>query len=162
MSCPKLRQGKKDLDCTEMGTEKKKHRRSSEPSSPAEDEVKKKRRRREEDGKDGSRKKKSNKSSKRHSEKSGEGHKSKSHKHKDSKKIKFEELSKDDYFSKNNEFASWLKEKKNMFFSDLSSEVAHGLFSDFVKAWNKGKLASEYYEGISTGPRSSHNWNIKA
>ncbi|XP_019159997.1 PREDICTED: protein FAM133B isoform X2 [Ipomoea nil] len=155
-----------------MGTEKKKHRRSSEPSSPQRDEVKRKRHRSEEDEregkrekKDGSRKEKkhkSHKSSKRHSdkEKSGEKHKSKSHKHKDSS-LKFEELTKDDYFSKNNEFAAWLKEKKNLFFMDLSSEAAHDLFLDFVKEWNKGKLASEYYEGISTGPRSSHKWNIK-
>ncbi|KAF3623475.1 putative protein PXR1-like isoform X2 [Capsicum annuum] len=76
-------------------------------------------------------------------------------------KIKFEELSKDDYFSKNNEFATWLKDKKKLFFSDLSSEAARDLFSDFVKEWNKGKLDIQYYEGITTGPRSSHAWNIK-
>ncbi|KAH0675032.1 hypothetical protein KY290_024079 [Solanum tuberosum] len=77
------------------------------------------------------------------------------------KKIKFDELSKDDYFSKNNEFATWLKEKKKLFFSDLSSEAARDLFSDFVKEWNKGKLDIQYYEGITTAPRSSHAWNIK-
>ncbi|CAH9125034.1 unnamed protein product [Cuscuta epithymum] len=154
-----------------MGTEKKKHRRSSEHYSSQEDEVKSKRHKREEGDKEerrekkkgSSRKEKSHTSSKHRSdkEKSGEKHKSKSHKHKGSSKLKFEELSKDDYFLKNNEFASWLKEKKNMFFMDLSSEAAHELFMDFVKEWNKGKLASEYYEGILTGPRSSHNWNIK-
>ncbi|KOM38166.1 hypothetical protein LR48_Vigan03g154800, partial [Vigna angularis] len=73
----------------------------------------------------------------------------------------FLQLSKDDYFAKNNEFAAWLKEEKNVFFSDLLSESAHELFTDFVKAWNKGKLDSHYYEGIASGPRTSHNWKIK-
>ncbi|XP_047169197.1 style cell-cycle inhibitor 1-A, partial [Vigna umbellata] len=73
----------------------------------------------------------------------------------------FLQLSKDDYFAKNNEFAAWLKEEKNVFFSDLLSESARELFTDFVKAWNKGKLDSHYYEGIASGPRTSHNWKIK-
>ncbi|KAJ1377763.1 nucleolar protein 58, partial [Sesbania bispinosa] len=73
----------------------------------------------------------------------------------------FQELSNDDYFAKNNEFATWLKEEKNVFFSDLVSESARELFKDFVKAWNKGKLESHYYEGIASGPRTSHNWKIK-
>lgn len=72
------------------------------------------------------------------------------------------EISKDDYFAKNNEFATWLKEEKGKYFSDLSSESAHDLFLKFVKQWNKGKLPSQYYEGITSGPRSAHNWNIKA
>ena len=70
-------------------------------------------------------------------------------------------MSNDDYFAKNNEFATWLKEEKNVFFSDLLAESARVLFSDFVKAWKKGKLDANYYEGIATGPRTSHNWNIK-
>ncbi|MCE3216872.1 hypothetical protein HAX54_008791, partial [Datura stramonium] len=147
--------------------EKSKHKRNS-PSSPPPDEVKSKRQKikgDEEPRKDKSRKEKQKPhKSKRHSNEEkelGEKHKSKSHKHKDKSKIKFEELSKDDYFSKNNEFATWLKDKKKLFFSDLSSEAARDLFSDFVKEWNKGKLDSQYYEGITTGPRSSHSWNIK-
>ncbi|NP_001412694.1 style cell-cycle inhibitor 1-B isoform 2 [Nicotiana tabacum] len=148
--------------------EKRKHKRNS-PSSPR-DEVKSKRQnikgdeeRRKEKDKSKKEKHKSHKSKCHSSEekKSGEKHKTKSHKHKDKSKNKFEELSKDDYFSKNNEFASWLKDKKNLFFSDLSSETARNLFSDFVIQWNKGKLDSQYYEGIATGPRSSHAWNIK-
>ena len=74
----------------------------------------------------------------------------------------FKEISKDDYFAKNNEFATWLKEEKGKYFSDLSSESARDLFLKFVKQWNKGKLPSQYYEGITSGPRSAHNWNIKA
>lgn len=78
-----------------------------------------------------------------------------------SQKSEFQELSNDDYFSKNNEFATWLKEKKKMFFSDLSSESARELFSVFVKDWNSQKLESRYYEGISSAPRSAHNWAFK-
>lgn len=75
---------------------------------------------------------------------------------------KFQELSSDDYFSKNNEFATWLKEEKDMFFSELSSESARHLFTDFVKDWNNKKLDTRYYEGISSGPRSAHNWTFKS
>lgn len=71
------------------------------------------------------------------------------------------ELSIDDYFSKNNEFATWLKEEKRTYFNDLTTESARKLFSRFVKAWNSGKLESRYYEGISTAPRTAHNWKIK-
>ncbi|KAH0986297.1 hypothetical protein GBA52_013474 [Prunus armeniaca] len=82
-------------------------------------------------------------------------HKSKRHKGDRHLKIEFQELSTDDYFSKNNEFSTWLKEEKDVFFSDLSSESARQLFSDFVKVWNKQKLESKYYEGIASGPRPS-------
>ncbi|KAJ4829890.1 hypothetical protein Tsubulata_013152, partial [Turnera subulata] len=51
-------------------------------------------------------------------------------------KSKIEELSNEAYFSKNNEFAAWLKEETKLFFSDLSSEHARELFSDFIKDWN--------------------------
>ncbi|KAJ8570191.1 hypothetical protein K7X08_006768 [Anisodus acutangulus] len=140
--------------------EKIKHKRNS-PSSPP-DEVKRKRQKIKGDDEELLRKDKSRKEKHKSKEKeSGEKHKSKSHKHKDKSKNKFEELSKDDYFSKNNEFSTWLKDKKKLFFSDLSSEAARDLFSDFVKDWNKGKLDSQYYEGITTAPRSSHAWNIK-
>ena len=76
-------------------------------------------------------------------------------------KIDFQELSTDDYFLKNNEFSMWLKEEKDVFFSDLSSESARQLFADFVKVWNKQKLESKYYEGIASGPRCAHAWKIK-
>ncbi|CAE5964674.1 unnamed protein product [Arabidopsis arenosa] len=71
------------------------------------------------------------------------------------------ELSMEDYFSKNNEFATWLKEEKRTYFNDLTTEAARELFSRFVKRWNRGKLESRYYEGISTAPRTAHNWMIK-
>ncbi|KAJ6792731.1 putative splicing regulatory glutamine/lysine-rich protein 1 [Iris pallida] len=72
------------------------------------------------------------------------------------------ELSKDDYFSKNNEFSTWLKEEKGKYFSDLSSEAARDLFSRFIKEWNGQKLKAEYYEGgIASAPRTTHNWKIR-
>ncbi|XP_031500620.1 style cell-cycle inhibitor 1-B [Nymphaea colorata] len=76
-------------------------------------------------------------------------------------KSSFEEISLGDYYSKNNEFSSWLKEEKGVFFSDLSSEEAHKLFERFVKDWNNQNLQSHYYEGIACAPRTSHNWKIK-
>lgn len=88
-------------------------------------------------------------------------HKSKHHKGDRLSKIDFQELSNDDYFLKNNEFSTWLKEEKDVFFSDLSSESARQLFADFVKVWNKQKLESKYYEGIASGPRCAHAWKIK-
>ncbi|KAM7492863.1 hypothetical protein LguiA_035784 [Lonicera macranthoides] len=108
---------------------------------------------------------KSHRSSKHHSSssemKSEEKHKSKHHKQDCHLKLAFQELSSDDYFSKNNEFATWLKEDKDLFFSDLSSESARDLFSQFVEVWNKQKLEYRYYEGITTAPRTSHKWRIK-
>ncbi|KAL5176002.1 Style cell-cycle inhibitor 1-A [Glycine soja] len=106
----------------------------------------------------------SDRKSKRASPSQREGKLKDKHRSKHSKvegHMDFQELSNDDYFAKNNEFATWLKEEKNVFFSDLLAESARELFSDFIKAWNKGKLDSHYYEGIATGPRTSHNWNIK-
>ncbi|PRQ30528.1 hypothetical protein RchiOBHm_Chr5g0025651 [Rosa chinensis] len=141
--------------------EKKKSRKRSS-SSPAQDEGKGKRHRTVEDEDRKSRKsdKKDKKRSHKHSDKekkTKDKHRSK-HRHLN---IEIQELSGDDYFSKNNEFSTWLKEEKDVFFSDLSAESARQLFSDFVKAWNKKKLESRYYEGIETAPRSAHNWKIK-
>ena len=74
----------------------------------------------------------------------------------------FKELSDADYFLKNNEFSTWLKDEKDTFFSDLSSESARKLFAKFVKRWNDKKLDSKYYNGIATAQRSSHTWKLKA
>ncbi|KAK8971410.1 hypothetical protein KSP40_PGU014912 [Platanthera guangdongensis] len=85
-------------------------------------------------------------------------------KHKHSKKLSdagFKELSDEDYFSRNNEFSTWLKEERGLYFSDLSSEAARDLFSSFVKAWNRHKLQPQYYKGIAGAPRTAHNWKIK-
>ncbi|GMN56493.1 hypothetical protein TIFTF001_025618 [Ficus carica] len=93
--------------------------------------------------------------------KSKDKHRAKDRKGDRRSKHDFQELSNDDYFLKNNEFATWLKEEKRVFFSDLSSESAREMFTDFVEAWNDQTLESKYYEGIANGPRSSHQWRIK-
>ncbi|XP_022717558.1 protein PXR1 [Durio zibethinus] len=151
--------------------EKKSTKRSNYSSSASEDERREKRQRRvpEEERKrrktNDKKEKRKDKKSYSHSsdkeKKSKEKHKSKHHKVDRHSKHGFQELSNDDYFSKNNEFATWLKEEKHVFFSDLSSESARELFSDFVKEWNNQKLGSQYYEGIVNGPRTAHNWKIK-
>ncbi|KGN44283.1 style cell-cycle inhibitor 1-A [Cucumis sativus] len=148
--------------------EKRKHRKSVSSSDDdkrskrpraAEDEERESRR---SDKREKRKEKKSHKHSKRHSEKKSKDlHKGKHHKGDHLSRAKIQELSKEDYFSKNNEFATWLKDVKNVYFSDLSSESARELFSDFVELWNDRKLESRYYEGISSGPRTSHNWKIK-
>ncbi|XP_061950340.1 putative pentatricopeptide repeat-containing protein At5g09950 [Populus nigra] len=150
------------------GKEKKSRKRTSSLSS-SEDEGRRRKRRRSDDERrnrksDKKEKRKDKKSHRHHSDKekkSKDKHKSKRHKGDHHSKSEFQELSNDDYFSKNNEFATWLKEKKKMFFSDLSSESARELFSVFVKDWNSQKLESRYYEGISSAPRSAHNWAFK-
>ncbi|XP_039002291.1 style cell-cycle inhibitor 1-A-like [Hibiscus syriacus] len=157
-----------------MGSDRKEKRskkRSNSYSSGSEDEGREKRQRRGEDEqrksrkKDDKKEKRKDKKSHKHSsdkeKKSKEKHKSKHHKGDRHSKHGFQEISSDDYFSKNNEFATWLKEEKRVFFSDLSSESAREFFADFVKDWNNQKLESEFYEGIASGPRTAHNWKIR-
>ncbi|XP_017418955.1 style cell-cycle inhibitor 1-B [Vigna angularis] len=152
-----------------MGSDRKSKRTSpfqreeedkrSKRQRTVEDEEKKERKREKKEPRED---KKSRKHSKEKSDKKGKSKDKHRNKHrKGDAHTEFLQLSKDDYFAKNNEFAAWLKEEKNVFFSDLLSESAHELFTDFVKAWNKGKLDSHYYEGIASGPRTSHNWKIK-
>ncbi|KAK1315013.1 hypothetical protein QJS10_CPA06g00186 [Acorus calamus] len=138
-----------------MGSESKSRKRRSSPLSDDGDDSGRKR------GKRDDRERKVRKSE--GTDKKKEKLKEKKHKRKRSRRDhdSFEELSKDDYYSKNNEFSAWLKEEKGIFFSDLSSEDARKLFSKFVKDWNRGKLQSQYYEGIVSGPRTAHNWKIR-
>ena len=58
----------------------------------------------------------------------------------------------DDYFANNVEFATWLKEEKGKYFSDLPLESTRDIFLNLVREWNNGKLPSQYYEGITTVP----------
>ncbi|KAF3322497.1 hypothetical protein FCM35_KLT13638 [Carex littledalei] len=156
-----------------MGDEKSKKRRSSPTPSPEERRKHRKKRHgreeeEEEETKTRRRREKENKREKsskhgRTSEEDKEKKPKDKHKHRKKDTVSdFKQLSEEDYFSKNNEFATWLKEEKSIFFSDLSSESAHDLFSGFIKKWNSGKLEQRYYEGISSGPRSAHKWKIKA
>ncbi|KMT17359.1 hypothetical protein BVRB_2g038160 [Beta vulgaris subsp. vulgaris] len=158
-----------------MGSEKKSKDESRKRSadSHSEDEGKTKRHKTSDDYGEGSRKRdkkekshhsKSHKYSKSHSgkeKKSEKKHKTESSKPGRHPISDFKELSSDDYFAKNNEFATWLKEEKRKFFSDLSSDSSRELFLDFVEVWNSKKLDSKYYKGIESAPRSSHKWKIK-
>lgn len=74
----------------------------------------------------------------------------------------------DDYFLKNEEFRVWLHVAKDIAFESLTTVQARELFSEkFCKAWNKGSLATMYYDGtIPTELRqqcakTSHKWGIK-
>ncbi|XVE98957.1 hypothetical protein REPUB_Repub03eG0154200 [Reevesia pubescens] len=145
--------------------EKKRKKRSNYSSSASEDEGREKSQRRgvgERKSRKKNDKNEKKKDKKSHKEKkSKEKPKSKHHEGDHHSKHGFREISNDDYFSKNNEFATWLKEEKHVFFSELSSESAREFFSEFVKDWNNKKLRSQYYEGIASGPRTAHNWKIK-
>ncbi|KAK9070627.1 hypothetical protein SSX86_011029 [Deinandra increscens subsp. villosa] len=142
-----------------MGSDRKSKKKRSPASS---DEGKNKRRSSSEakshkKDKSSDRKRKSSSSSGKQEEK----RKHKHHKHARREISNFKELSDEDYFVKSNEFATWLKDERDSFFSDLSAESARKLFAEFVKDWNKKKLDLKYYDGIETGPRSSHNWKFK-
>ncbi|KVI10257.1 DNA topoisomerase 1 isoform X2 [Cynara cardunculus var. scolymus] len=151
-----------------MGGDRKSKKKRSPTSYSSEDEGKKKRHRSSETKsdkkeKDSQRKHKSRKSSSIKEKKPEEKHKHKHKHHKHDRRVisNFKELSDADYFLKNNEFSTWLKDERDTFFSDLSSESARKLFAEFVNDWNNKKLDSKFYDGIVTAPRSSHNWKIK-
>lgn len=153
-------------------SKKREYTSSPSPSSCDEDERSSKKHRKRDDKerkksrKDNERKDKKRRAEKSHKHSSTRHEKDKKSKEKHKHRVKnlnleVKELSKDDYFAKNNEFSTWLKEEKGIYFSDLSSEDTRGLFSKFVKAWNNQKLDIRYYEGIATAPRTAHNWKIK-
>ncbi|XP_024536246.1 transcriptional regulator ATRX homolog [Selaginella moellendorffii] len=78
----------------------------------------------------------------------------------DQRAKKVETITMDDYYAKNPEFATWLKENRGLYFSSLSAEETRKLFSSFADAWNSGKLADKYYQGIKAAKRTNHKWNI--
>ncbi|KAI9343108.1 hypothetical protein BDR26DRAFT_933200 [Obelidium mucronatum] len=72
----------------------------------------------------------------------------------------------DDFYTKSSEFIVWLREKKKLSLSNLSSKEARKYFDKFVKKWNSASLSEKYYRGISTtdiasNQRSTHKWNFK-
>ncbi|KAG0471524.1 hypothetical protein HPP92_016070 [Vanilla planifolia] len=154
-----------------MGDRKSRKRRSLTPSSDDVEEKAKKHRNAGEKGGRASKedcrerkKKKRDDKSHKHSSSRREKERKSKEKHNHSKtasNLGMVDLSDGDYFSKNNEFSTWLKEERGIYFSDLSSEAARELFSSFIKAWNSHKLQPRYYEGIASAPRTSHNWKIK-
>lgn len=72
-----------------------------------------------------------------------------------------DQITEDDYFSKNQEFAAWLSDERKVFFNSLSAEESRQKFHDFVKLWNSRKLSEKYYKGIQKANRTSHNWGFK-
>ncbi|KDR85905.1 hypothetical protein GALMADRAFT_235057 [Galerina marginata CBS 339.88] len=74
-------------------------------------------------------------------------------------------ISEADYFQKSDEFRLWLKEEKGKYFDGLSGDRARSYFRKFVKAWNRGKLADTYYDGIAPGSmlattNTSYKWSF--
>ncbi|KAG9298430.1 hypothetical protein G9A89_008694 [Geosiphon pyriformis] len=64
-------------------------------------------------------------------------------------------ISEDDYYSKSTEFRIWLREEKEKYFDEMSSDQTRRYFRRFVRAWNKSKLDKKYYEGIRSSQISS-------
>lgn len=97
-------------------------------------------------------------------------HRDKDHRSHDKHKTSSEvaQISEDDYFLKNEEFRVWLHVNRNTPFETLTTVQAREMFAgDFRKSWNKGGLASMFYEGtIPTELRhqcvkTSHKWGLK-
>lgn len=64
------------------------------------------------------------------------------------------------FFERAVEFRLWLREDRDKRINDISSSEAHRLFDDrFVRRWNRGKLDSRYYAGLSAAEAStSDSW----
>jgi len=104
------------------------------------------------------------------SESSDDSYHKERHRKKDKKDSLYEDalnsipkISMKDYYNKNAEFQYWLKKKKHIYFSDISTEKGKKYFKKFVKKWNNVELSQKYYEGkikISNSERSRYNWGI--
>ncbi|KAF9651925.1 hypothetical protein BDM02DRAFT_3138313 [Thelephora ganbajun] len=71
------------------------------------------------------------------------------------------EISESDYFLKSDEFRIWLKDEKDRYMDELSSEKSRRYFRKFVKAWNRGKLSKSIYQGaIEKAPTTGYKWNF--
>ncbi|KAF4322499.1 hypothetical protein BBO99_00002661 [Phytophthora kernoviae] len=77
-------------------------------------------------------------------------------------------ISEDDYFLRATEFRVWLTQSKGKYVDDLSTEEATQLFrDDFVRKWNRGKLAEMFYKGLPDAvleqtKRTRHRWGFVA
>ncbi|KAG6380645.1 hypothetical protein JVT61DRAFT_5011 [Boletus reticuloceps] len=74
-------------------------------------------------------------------------------------------ISESDYFVKNTEFRVWLKDEKDKYFDELSSEKARSYFRKFVRAWNKGRLSKGLYHDAAAmvGPaanQTKYKWSF--
>ncbi|KAF9787121.1 hypothetical protein BJ322DRAFT_1053661 [Thelephora terrestris] len=71
------------------------------------------------------------------------------------------EISESDYFLKSDEFRVWLKEEKDRYMDELSSDKSRRYFRKFIKAWNRGKLSKSIYQGATEkAPTTRHRWNF--
>jgi hypothetical protein len=77
--------------------------------------------------------------------------------------VQIDSISSESYFERNPEFAAWLRDERDMYFSDLPTAEARGLFEEFILAWNGRQLKRRYYQGISASDarRTHHSWGIK-
>lgn len=68
----------------------------------------------------------------------------------------------DDYFARNAEFSSWLRDTQRTFFSDLTTEEARARFAGFVAVWNAGRLPPKFYTGAAAGAaqRTGFKWGF--
>ncbi|KAH7060941.1 hypothetical protein BKA62DRAFT_424946 [Auriculariales sp. MPI-PUGE-AT-0066] len=70
-------------------------------------------------------------------------------------------ISESDYFLKSDEFRVWLKDEKDRYMDELSTDKARKYFKKFVKAWNRGELASRLYSGVDSDTVRSHQTGYK-
>uniref|UniRef100_A0AAV1UWP4 Uncharacterized protein n=1 Tax=Peronospora matthiolae TaxID=2874970 RepID=A0AAV1UWP4_9STRA len=75
-------------------------------------------------------------------------------------------ITEEDYFLRQTEFRVWLTQTKGKYVDDLSTAEAMKLFcTEFAKKWNRGQLASMFYQGLSESvveqtKRTRHRWNF--
>ncbi|CAO3693295.1 unnamed protein product [Rhizopus microsporus] len=83
-------------------------------------------------------------------------------KHSSSSKVTIDPIDEDDYYEKSAEFRLWLREHKDVYFTDLSSKEARRYFKKFVKRWNRHELEDKYYKGMNSSQlESSDTTNYK-
>ncbi|EJD40429.1 hypothetical protein AURDEDRAFT_90991 [Auricularia subglabra TFB-10046 SS5] len=71
-------------------------------------------------------------------------------------------ISESDYFLKSDEFRIWLKDEKDRYFDELSSDKARKYFKKFVKAWNRGQLSRRLYAGVDPTEvkQTAYKWSF--
>lgn len=72
-------------------------------------------------------------------------------------------MTNEDYFRYASEYREWLYASEGIHTSTLRTDEARAMFSDFVRAWNKGRLSARYYSGIeptsvASSSRTEHRW----
>eukprot|EP00210_Caulerpa_lentillifera_P009347 g8911.t1 len=88
-------------------------------------------------------------------------HSKKEKRDKKKKEEDIEMIDSEHYFSKHAQFCLWLKERKSLYFNDLTSTETHDWFDEFVKKWNSGRLQTRYYVATSPIKLTRYNWRIK-